>query len=363
MKKSSIIILLLLPLMVIVAQTSKPDWCDPDSRRFLYPDAEYFVGFESGFARQGESIADATDRIKTQAQGDAAQRIQVHVQSSLVDNVQSIQRQTARGFDEEIQTLFSKQTSTHTSIEIPNLQSMTWNNLQTGEVAVLVYTRRRDFVRFYDRQIESLLGKMESGIENAVQQEQQGQQIKGRTTAEKTLKLCPEVEYAQRMMALGDANATMNDLQMPRYTALVKKLIEAINRMRHATSFYITCKATINEKNYPMLEREVRGKLSEKGCHFTNDTETVDWLIDIDAEVINTAHMEGMPYFAYVDGTLKVQNGKTQQNVAEDRLSNLERGHYDGIKGGDFSAERAARIAYSDAARIIAEYILKLIQE
>lgn len=364
MKRLLAISIALLPLFVAVAQTPKPDWCDAESRRFLYPDADYFVGYSSGFARQGESFDAATARIKTDAQGDAAQRIQVHVQSSSFDHVQSLQRQTAQDFDEEIQTLFRKQTQTHASIEIPNLQAMTWNDPTSGEVAVLVYTKRRDFVRFYDRQIESLLGRMEVGLENAQQQEQQGAQIKGRATAEETLKLCPEVEYAQRMVALADVNATMEDLQMPRYTSLAKQLAAAINRMRHATAFYINCNATtIDDKKFTLLDREVRGLLAEKGCQFTNDRETADWVIDIEAEVINTEHKEGMAFFAYVDGTLTVQNGTTGQKILEDRLSTLEPDHYDGIKGGDFKAEKAARIAYHNAASIVAKAILKLVQE
>lgn len=362
MRRLIAIALVLLPLLAS-AQSERPEWYDANTRQIFYPDADYFVGFSSGFARQGESIEAATARIKTDAQGDAAQRIQVHVQSASVDKVQSIQRQTARDFDEEIRTLFSKQTTTHASIEIPNLQSMTWSDPKSREVAVLVYTRRRDFVRFYDRQIESLLGRMEAGLENARQQEQQGSQIKGRATAEETLLLCPEVEYAQRMVALADVDATMEDLQMPRYTELVKQLAAAVNRMRHATAFFVNCQAVIDGKSFTLFDKEVRGLLADKGCHFTDDRETADWVVDIDAEVINTEHKEGMAYFVYVDGTLSVTNGTTGKRVFEDRLSTLGQGHYDGIKGGDFKVDKAARQAYHKAAGIVADAILKLVQE
>lgn len=362
MKKTLFVLFTLLPFLAM-AQAPKPDWYDADLHRFLYPDADYFVGFSSGFARQGESIEIATARIKTDAQGDAAQRIQVHVQSASVNNVQSIQRQTVQNFDEEIISLFSKQTKTHASIEIPNLQAMTWIDPTNGEVAVLVYTRRRDFVRFYDRLIESLLGRMEAGLENAFQQEQQGSQIKGRTTAEETLLLCPEVEYAQRMVALADVNATLEDLQMPRYTVLVKQLVAAINRLRHATSFYIDCQATIDGKSFILFDHEVRGLLAEKGCQFTDNRSAADWVIDIEAEVINIEHQEGMAYFAYVDGTLSVINGITSKRIFENRLSTLEADYYDGIKGGDFKEDKAARQAYHKAAQIVANAILGLVQE
>lgn len=362
MKRLVMMTLVLLPFLAS-AQAPKPDWYEADSRKFLYPDADYFVGFSSGFARQGETVEAATARVKTDAQGDAAQRIQVHVQSSTLDEVKSMQSQTARGFDEEIQRLFAKQTTTSATMDIPNLQSMTWSDPATREVAVMVYTRRRDFVRFYDRQIESLLGKMETGLETALEQERQGAQIKGRATAEQTLLICPQVEYAQLMVALADVNATMEDLQMPRYGEVVKQLTATVVRLRHATSFYIDCRATINGNSYSLLDKEVRGLLAERGCHFTDERESADWVVDISADIINTEHREGMAYFAYVDGDLSVHNGKTGKRVFEDRLSTLEKEHHDGIKGGDFKPEKAARIAYHEAARIIAETILKLVQE
>lgn len=352
-----------LPLLCS-AQSQRPEWCDANTRRILYPESEYFVGFQSGFALQNETIEAALNRIKTEAQGDAAQRIQVHVKSSTLDAVQSVQSQTAENFDEEIRRLFQQQTTSTASIEIPNLQNATWSDPSTREVAVLVYTKRRDFVRFYDRQIESLLGKMEVGLENALQQEQQGSQIKGRTTAEDALRFCPQVEYAQRMMALGDVNASLEDLQVPRYTNVVRNLVSAINRMRHATAFYIQCSASIGGNPYNLLEKDICGHLSKKGCHFTDNPQSADWIIHIDASVIDTDHKEGMAYFARVDGTLAVKNGKTGKKIFDDRLSTLENGkHYDGIKGGDYKPEKAARIAYSNTARIVADAILKLVQE
>ena len=70
-----------------------------------------------------------------------------------------------------------------------------------------------------------------------------------------------------------------------------------------------------------------------------------------------------MATFAYVDGSLTVHNGRTGKRLLDDRLSALEPNHYDGIKGGDFKADRAARQAYREAARIIAEAVMKLVKE
>lgn len=354
--------LLLLPL-VVAAQVPKPGWTDEGQRRSLYPDDTYFTGFAKGFVRQGETVEAATARLKADAQGDAAQRIEVHVSSEAVNSVQSMQRKTAAGLDENIQRLFAKQTQTSSSMDIPNLQVLTWSDPSSREVAVMVYTKRRDFMRYYDRQVASLLGRMETALATAAQQESQGAQMKGRATIDEALALAPQVEYAQRMVALADHDASADDLQMPRYTETVRLLAATAERLRHATAFFVSCKATADGKAYPIFDKEVRGLLAAHGCHFVDAPEGADWLVVAEAGVINMQHMEGMPYYVYVDGTLTVTNGATGKRVLEDRLSQLEEGHPDGIKGGEYKPDKAVRIAYSSTARIVADAIMRLLQE
>lgn len=354
--------LALLPWLA-AAQGPKPDWCDAETRRLRYPDIDWFTGYASGAVRSGETLDAAMQRVRTAAQGDAAQRIQVRVESASLDAVQSAQRQTSAGLDEEIVSLFRRETTVSAELELPNLQSFTWGDPATGEVAALVCTRRRDFVRFYDRQIEALLGKMEIAADNALQLEQQGAQIKGRATAEEALQACRQVEEAQRMVALADVNASLEDLQMSRYTSVAKRLTDIVTRLRHATAFFVDCRASIGDSPYTMLDKEVRGLLAEYGCQFTDDRQLADWVIEVNASVVNIEHREGMATFAYVDGSLTVHNGRTGKRLLDDRLSALEPNHYDGIKGGDFKADRAARQAYREAARIIAEAVMKLVKE
>ena len=350
-----------LPLL-LVAQSSKPNWINADSRRLIYSENEYFIGFASGFAKQGETLDAATARMKAEAQGDAAQRIQVHVHSEAFDAVQSVQQRTAETFDEEVHRIYHQQTSTSSSIDIPNLQVMTWNDTATHEVAVLVYTKRRDFVRYYDRQIESLLGKMESAIADIAIQEKQGQKSKAVKTAETALESCPSVEYSQRMVALADPEVSNEDLQMSRYMTAMHDLAETITRLKYATTYYINCRASIGETDYPMLDKEVRGLLANNGCNFIDTRNDADWIIEINASVVNTMHRDGMPYYIYVDGTISIENS-VGKRIMEDRISALEAGHPDGIKGGEFNADKAVRIAYRETARIISETILKFVQE
>ena len=358
MKRLSILLWLILSYM-LCAQTPKPDWCDVESRRIAYPENSFFTGFAIDHRQSGESIGDALARVENSARADAATHIEVKVVSNTLAQVESLQQEGRNGLDESISSYFSQQNISSTSIQIANLQVITWHSSDNNEVAALAYVKKRDFARYHDRQIESLIGKMESAMENISNQELQGQKIKAVKTAEDALLLCKDVEYSQRMVVLADPEATPDDLQMPRYTAAVKMLANSITRLKHATAYFIDCKATIDGKNYLAFDKEIRGMLAEKGCHFTNTRENADWIIEIDASVTNTSHREGMPHFSYVDGSIMMTNVATNQKILEDRLSSLKEGNNDGIKGGDFSAEKAAHIAYHNAAIIIAESIIK----
>lgn len=361
MRIVSLVLLLFLPL-TLCAQGIEPEWLDASIRSLSYPSKTYYTGFSIGKRGQDESTDDALARITNAARANAARHIEVRVESIIIDQMESLLRESHAGIEESIQRYFSQDNHSSTSIEIANLQVLSWHSPDGNEVAALAYVKKRDFARYHDRQIESLLGKMESALENIATQEQNGQKLKAVKTAEMALQMCPEVEYSQRMVALSDPEATTEDLQMVRYTSAVRKLTASITRLKHATAFYISCKATIGEDIYNLLDKEVKGMLAKNGCHFTDNRDNADWIVEIDASVINTIHRDGMPHFVYVDGTLRVSNGATRQKVLEDRLSALENGHPDGIKGGDFSADKATRIAYRDAARIISESILKLIQ-
>lgn len=362
MRKLLLIPFLTLPLMPW-AQGQRPEWCDAGFRSLAYPDKSYFTGYATGQRNNGESLADALARTENAARADAARHIEVRVESSSLSRVESLQTEGRNALDETVQTYFSQQNHSSSDIQIANLQVLSWHSDDDTEVAAIAFVKRRDFTRYHDRQIEATLGKMESALESIAQQEQQGAKLKAVATAEEALRLCPDVEYSQRMLALADSEVTDNDLQTERYTTTMRNLASAIVRLRHATAFYIDCRATISGTDYSLFDKELRGLLAEQGCHFIDDRKDADWVVSIDASVINISHREGMAYFVYVDGSIAIQNGTTGQTVVDGRLSTLSDGYHDGIKGGDFNAEKAARIAYSNAAKVAAKAILGIIQD
>jgi len=360
MRKQFILTLLLLFAGSMNSQTP-PDWWEAAGRKMHYPATEWHTGFVVGEQQSGETLDKAFARLKDEARVEAASSIRMTVEKNMVSSNRSELMQTTTQFDERVTEVFESTTRMHVEMEIPGLHIEAWQHPKSKEIAAFAYVSHRELLRKTEKQITVTLTKIEMALDGIGQMVEAGQKIKAREAAEQTLGLFAEVEQAQTLLlALTDDEEA---LALNETHVLQQRLLAAIEQLRHATAFYIHCQASLDGKPYTLLDKEVRGLLSEKGCHFTDERESADWIIDINADVINTEHREGMAYFAYVDGDLSVHKGSSGQRVFEDRLSTLEGSHHDGIKGGDFKPEKAARIAYHDAARIIAETILKLIQE
>lgn len=352
-------------LLVLIAYgvnaQAPPDWWDANSRKLHYPPSEWHTGFALDKQQDDETLDMALSRLKDEARVEAASNIRVSVEKNMVSSSRSELMQTTTQFDERITEVFVSTTSMKVEMEIPGLHIEAWQNPETKEIGAFAYVSHRELLRKTEKQITVTLTKIEMALDNISQMVEAGQKVKAFKTAEQALGLFAEVEQAQKLLlALTDDD---DALALDETHTLQQRLLTSIEQLRHATAYYINCRATIGDNAYTLFDKEVRGLLAEKGCNFIDEQQYADWVIDIDASVINTTHPNGSTCFAYVDGTLTVRKGATGKVLLDGRLSTLEEGHYDGIKGGDFGDERAARIAYHNAASIIANAILKLVQE
>lgn len=352
--------LLLLYVFGVSAQTP-PDWWEVDDRKMHYPPSLWHTGFVVGEQHAEETLDMAFARLKDEARAEAASSIRMSIEKNMVLSNRSKLIQTTTQFDEQVTEVLESTTHTSVEMEIPGLHIEAWQDPKTKEIGAFAYVSHRELLRKTEKQITITLTRIEMAMDGISQKVEAGQKIKAREMAEQAMGMFPEVEQAQKLLqALDDDEEA---LALDETRTLQQRLSATIEQLRHATAFYIHCQATIGDNAYALLDKEVRGLLAERGCNFTDDRQSADWIIDIDASVINTTRPQGLACFAYVDGTLTVKNGTTGKVLLDGRLSVLEDGHYDGIKGGDFGEERAARIAYHNAADIIANSILKLVQE
>lgn len=338
-----------------------PDWWEPASRKMHYPPSEWYVGFATGEQQPGETIERTFARLKDEARVEAASTVRMSVEKDMVSVNRSELMQSSSQFDERVTEVFQSTTHMNVELELAGLHVEVWQQPKTKEIGAFAYVSHKELQRKTERKITATMTKIAMSLDGVDQMVRAGQKMKARDAAIQVLELFAELEQTQRLLlAITDDDEA---LELDETHALQQRMLATISGLSHATVFYIQCQATVDGEQYTLFDKEIRGFLSEKGCQFTSEREDADWVIDVNAGVIKTEHREGMPWFAYVDGSLTVYKGGTGENVLADRLSSLETGHPDGIKGGEFKLDKAARMAYSNAARIIANAIIKLAQE
>lgn len=356
MKKLFLILLSAFSLMV-AAQTT-PNWYDNDMRRSFYPAGQYFTGFAEGQRLGSESLDAATTRLKNAARVEALSTIRVHVQNTTVNQALSQTLRTMEGTFRQSAREFSSATTTKVDMEIPGLQIEAWTNPDNGNIAAFAYVKKATLIRQLEKTITVGLTKIETSLDQVDQLVANGQKMKARDLAVKTLPQFAEVDDAQKTLAAVDENADEETLQLQETRALQNRLTGLIAQLKHGINIYFECTADLFGKNYATLKSEIQGELSKLGCTFVNSASESDWAIYVNAparEYRKTDYGSTSSYFSYVDANIVVDKTTTGQRVFEDQIS--EKG------GHTMNYEQAARDAYKNISPKISEIIKNQIQQ
>ena len=132
----------------------------------------------------------------------------------------------------------------------------------------------------------------------------------------------------------------------------------------HGGTIYLQCSAYINDKPYHNFASEIKRQLEKVGCRFVESKKDANWIIVANAEVSRIQNYQNMAYFCWIDGNVTITNADGQI-IYENRISEIEDGHHDGIKGdgNTRSYESSARDGYKQASHIIAEKAISLIRQ
>ena len=132
----------------------------------------------------------------------------------------------------------------------------------------------------------------------------------------------------------------------------------------YGVTIYLQCSAYINDKPYHNFASEIKGQLEKVGCRFVESKKDANWIIVANAEVSRIQHYQNMAYFCWIDGNVTITHADGQI-IYESRISEIEDGHHDGIKGdgNTRSYESSARDGYKQASHIIAEKAIFLIRQ
>lgn len=332
-----------------------PLWYDLKVRNTHYPKELYFSGFALGERQAGESLQQAVERIKREAQVEAASSIRMKVEKTLTEANRNELVQGAGSFDEKVTEYFEALTQIRVDMEIPGLKVEVWKDDAKKEIAAFAYIRKDELVHKLERRIIAGMTKAELALDNVNRLMQEGRKPEARKVAEEGMGLFDDIERTQALLLAID-NGDASDLQISEAVELKQLMADRLAELRHGIAICMRIEAYCREVPYSDLEKQLQGELNTLGCHFTNDTTEAEWIIAVDAKTRDyqhTAFGNTDMYVSYMEARIFVFNVNADQRVYEDLLT---------VKGSHtLNFDEAARDAYKAGIKKIGAVVKQTI--
>lgn len=331
-----------------------PSWYDLRIRNTHYPREVYYSGFVLGEQQSGENLQQAMERLKREAQVEAASSIRMKVEKTLTEANQSELVRSSGSFDEKVTEQFESFTQIRVDMEIPGLKVEAWKNESKNEIAAFAYVRKDELARKLERRLITGITKVELTLENVDRLKDEGRKPEARKTAEEGMHLFDDIEQTQTLLLTIDHDGT--DMQLSETLALKQSMTDRLAELQHGIAICLQVKAFCNEDPYPHLEKQLQGTLNSLGCHFTNDTIEAEWVVSVDAKTREYQHAafgNVDVYTSYMDAQVSIFKVNTGQRVYEDLVT---------VKGSHtLNFNEAAREAYKGGSKKIGAVITQTI--
>lgn len=314
-------ILFFLTVLPLLGWAQQPVWYDLSSRNANFPRSEWFIGFAERTIGN-ESVETATAKVSNAARVDAIASIQVQVQNTTTDRATTNQVISEDGMMETIYEQLDSHTRTSIDANIPGLKVETYRHGK--EIAAFAYVKRRDLQRQLDKSITVALTKLESNLDNVTEMVAQGQKMEARKRLEPLAKNFAEIERDQKLLAVVDAYADAESLQLSESKTLQQRYIKMMAELKNGIKIYLNCKADMLGTNYPTLANTIKGDLSKLGATFVSSPDQADWAIVVNANArqYNAPTIGGYTtYYVYIDASVTIDKVATNQRIYEDALS------------------------------------------
>jgi hypothetical protein len=344
-KKMKRIIVLMFAVMFAGGVWGQPQWMDEDMRETKYPSSVFITGFAQVSLRQGETNAIAQARAKKEAQGYVAEAIRVQVSSTTNENSTSTKYQASgKEATEEIKSVFESAVKTSATAEITGVKTESYVS-NDGLIYGFAYVNKYELIGYYNASLTMNLQQLESIVNTAVGLENSGDKAKARKQYEDAVPLLIKVEQAQDILIALDGNANVQRQQTAKYRS---DIIAALARLSQGVYIYVEDTEDMFGKKSTLIANGIKAKLSKNGCSFTANKQEADYVLKLNA----SARKHGNPdqiVFCYADvevELIKTQNNKT---LYQEELKQ---------KGGHTTYENAAREAFNDVGKVIADKLL-----
>lgn len=355
--KHFVIVFLMKVVVLPLCANEPPSWYDLKARHTYYPREVYFSGFVLGEQQPGESLQQAMERIKLEAQVEAASSIRMKVEKTLTESNRSELEQEIGSFNEKVTEHFESFTQIQVDMEIPGLKVEVWKNDAKKEIAAFAYVRKDELTRKLERRILTGTTKAELMLENISRLMNEGRKPEARKVAEEGMRLFDDIEQTQAILLAID-NANVFDLQISEVAELKQSMADRLAELQHGIAICLRIKAYCQETPYPSMEKQLQGELNVLGCYFTNDTTEAEWIISVDAKTRDyqhTAFGNADMYASYMEAQISVLKVNTGQRIYEDFVT---------VKGTHtLNFEEAAREAYKVGVKKVGTIIKQTIMQ
>ena len=303
-----------------------------------YANEGYFFDIESGINTQKMDEIKFRNDLLDLARANLSKQIQVRV-----EEVSQLDKTAINGIT-DIQYASSRRFTTHLDLKLAKTESHT--DIVTGKVFAIAYIYKREACQYYENELQMLLGKVDNAFQVAQNYEQQGFKQKAKTELQQALTDLDSSEekfFWFNVFGLDEQQLhNYMDQTYQKELSIKSKLAE----LEHSITFCVVCVADNFGKEYPKLEKEVKGELSASGCNFTDDPATADYVIRIEAstrEYNKTSNGSNTAFFTYVDAVVSIDKNATGQRIFEDEIS---------VKGSHtLGFEEAAREGYKKVSK------------
>lgn len=351
------IVCLMMMVVLPLYANEPPSWYDLKVRHTRYPRELYFSGFVLEELQPGENLQQAMERIKREAQIEAASSIRMKVEKTLTEANRSELEQGAGSFNEKVTEHFESFTQIRVDMEIPGLKVEVWRNDASKEIAAFAYVRKDELARKLERRILTGITKAELVLENISRLMNEGRKPEARKVAEEGMRLFDDIEQTQALLlAIDDGNVV--DLQISEVAELKQVMSDRLAELQHGIAISLRIKAYCQEKPYSYLEKQLQGELNVLGCYFTNDTTEAEWIISVDAKTRDyqhTAFGNADMYVSYMEAQISVLKVNTGQRIYEDLVT---------VKGTHtLNFDEAARDAYKAGVKKVGGIIKQIIMQ
>ena len=301
---------------------------------------------KDAYTSDSEFIRGLVDLART----NIAKQIQIKIEDNAI--IEKLSRNGRSNVD------YYSITSFATDVDINLLETKSYFNYNENKMYVIAFINKSEALRFYKRQVDVIFNNVEKSLSITETYEETGFKTKAKNEIDKAESELSKLDNPIFYLTVFDCpEYELQDI-LRKYSELEQLVKRKISDLEYGTNIYVDCTADMFGQTYFNLQKELKAKLSDMGCNFTDDKDSADWAIIVHANSrqYNTVDFgNSVNYFSYVDAEITLEKVVTNQRIYEDMLT--EKGDH------THNYNEAARSAYKKITPKIIDLITKNIKQ